>query len=116
MVFYTQPNEEWSDLDFKLTEAYQILQDETCPQCGNPIWLCRSTDNRVEWSVNKSVCYASKTVDESEWRASNPKKTPSKSDRERWGTSKYATPRLMPMYDGEDMPTRSDYYESLKEG
>lgn len=58
MVFYQQPNMPWTEFDFKLLEAYQILQDETCPSCGNPIWICRTENRDVRFKMQSTTCFA----------------------------------------------------------
>lgn len=113
MIFYIQPTLPWDSWDFKLIEAYQILQDETCPKCGQPIWLCRSEDPRVAWKRGTSVCYASRELEERSWRRDNPKKKATAADKERWGLIEFATP-FVPPTQGETLPTRKDFYESLK--
>lgn len=115
MVLRVQPNRDWDDLDFKLLEAYQIMQDEQCPQCGHPIWLCRSSSNDIEWTVESSICYASKRLEEHRESKKGSKATKATADeRAEWGVSRYANPRVIqPRAEkGATMPTRTDFYES----
>lgn len=112
MVYHQQPDEEWTTLDFQLLEAYQVIEDEKCPQCGQPVWLCRSTDSNVEWTVKESICYSSRAKEEKEARRN--KKTRAKvkaSERAAWGRIEYAVPRIMSAApEGTKLPTRKDFY------
>lgn len=42
----------------KLEDALQIVEDETCQECGQPIWLCNSTLNQVQFKIKRLHCYA----------------------------------------------------------
>lgn len=59
-MFFTdsQPSDGWTKADKKLYMAYQILQDETCPHCGNPIWLCKSSERNLGFKVKINTCYS----------------------------------------------------------
>lgn len=112
MIYWDQPTDDWTPLDFQLLEAYQIIEDEKCPQCGNPIWLCRSDNSFVEWPVQESVCYASRAKEAKV--ASRDKKPREKIDnktRASWGRIDYTTPRIMSAApEGTELPTRKDFY------
>lgn len=115
MLFYTQPNTPWEPFDFKLIEAFQILEDETCPKCGQPTWLCRNPDPRVEFKVEESVCYASKAVDERRFNRQNTgkdRKSATAAERKSWGLTEYAVP-FVPENIGGELPTRAEYYKAL---
>ena len=113
IVYHEQPSDPWTTLDFQLIEAYQKIEDEKCPQCGNPVWICRSTDKNVEWVVRDSICYASRAKEEKE--ANRNKKSRrekvSASERASWGRIEYATPRIISTApEGTKLPTRKDFY------
>jgi len=55
--------EHWQ-LRVKLQTALQVIEDETCPQCGHPVWLCHSTLDSVQWDVEWVTCYADQVVEE----------------------------------------------------
>jgi len=111
MLFREQPNRPWTDMDFKWLEAYQIMKDEICPQCGNPIWLCRSTDDRISWHEETSVCYATRAKEEKEYRRSSGKKKKlSAEDRQKMGRISFMIPQLSEYHKGEKLPTREEYY------
>lgn len=40
--------------------AWQILKDETCPNCGIPIWLGHSTISALGFRVKRSTCESCK--------------------------------------------------------
>lgn len=116
MLFYTQPNTAWEPFDFKLIEAYQIMQDETCPSCGQPVWLCRSDDERIEWKTGSTVCYATKALEESRWNRENSGKKKSQQsprDAKNWGLSEYPV-AFSPDNRGGVLPNRRDYFERLR--
>lgn len=107
MIFYEQPNEKWTRFDFLLLEAYQILQDETCPQCGQPVWLCRSTDSNVNIKVRKATCFVTAEVEK--------KKTRDEKNKRGLKGGEYYYPVIETIQKGTELPTRRDYYESLSD-
>lgn len=54
----TDPHNGWVSHDWRIQEAYYLLEKEKCPQCGNPVWYCHSSDNRIDFEVKKGICYA----------------------------------------------------------
>lgn len=106
MLFHEQPTEQWNKFDFLLLEAYQILQDETCNECGNPIWICRNEEaNTVGFKVQIAKCFAKAELDK--WQEKEEK---SKSKKKRYGEYPYVLPFT---YDDSEMPSRRSYYEGL---
>lgn len=118
MIFHEQPTAEWVPFDFKLLEAYQILQDEICPVCSNPIWVCRSTTSNVQFKVKSQVCFAEKALKEAEFnripKADRPKGEELKREKAEWGRSYYTSPYIPENLEGE-IPTRDDYHKELNE-
>lgn len=53
-----QPADGWSRADKKLAMAWIILQKETCKNCGQPLWICRSSNKNLMFSVRTGICYA----------------------------------------------------------
>ena len=90
-----------------LIEALQILEDETCAECGNPIWVCRNDEaHNVGFKIKMTRCYAKAELDK--WREKQEKKK-SKS-----------VPGEMPYivsftYDEGPMPSRASYYKGLSD-
>lgn len=62
MLLHTQPGAPWTEHDFRLLEAYQIIQDETC-SCGLPIWVCQNDSNDIQFRVRHVVCNAQRAID-----------------------------------------------------
>lgn len=100
-----QPSKSWSREDKKLAIAWHILQRETCSKCGNPLWICRSSNNMLGFSVRRGVCYASKELAKEEKAAEK-----NKSKQLKDGEFHYTVPTML---DGSDLPSRLDYFESL---
>lgn len=91
-----------------------MLQDETCPKCGQPIWLCRSDSNNVAFKVQSDTCFAEKAMKSFEEGRKDKKdqKATAKEKRD-WGKFWYTVPYVPPTADG-DLPTRNDYYQGLQ--
>jgi len=106
MLFHEQPSDPWVPFDFKLLEAYQILQDETCNECGNPICICRNEEaSNVGFKVKIATCFAKAELDK--WKEKEEKK---KSNKSAYGQYPYTVAYT---YDDSPMPSRKSYYESL---
>lgn len=86
----------------------QILEDETCQQCGNPIWICRndSADN-VGFKVKIATCFADAELEK--WREKEEKK---KSKKKIYGSYPYT---VAYSYDERDLPSRAQFYKALAE-
>ena len=66
--------EEWSpkalpqdfrnELDVRLEAAWTAYSDASCPKCGVPWWYGRSTDNRIQFELEESTCYACAALEE----------------------------------------------------
>ena len=101
MVFYVQPTDPWESYDFKLLEAFQILQDETCSMCGQPIWICRSTSSNVRIMVRKTQCNVTAELERKQ-------ETDEKAKRKLKPGEYYYT--AVETYDKGFLPTRSAFY------
>ncbi len=107
-MFKEQPGDDWTDLDFMLIEAMQILEDETCKECGSPIWICRNESaSSVGFKVKVATCFAKAELDR--WNELQDKK---KSSKKRHGEYPYVVPYT---YDGTELPTRMQFYKDLTE-
>lgn len=102
-----KPSSDWSVWDHKLAVAFSRLNAEMCDKCGNPIWLCRTTDSRVRFEVDTYVCYADKEL--SKRRKEREKKKKDLKDGE------YEYVRAVPDSSVDALPTREDYYALLAE-
>lgn len=115
MVLMESPDEPWRLLDFQLIEAFQILQDEICPQCGHPVWLCRNNSEDLIWKVVPAVCQGTAEVEKQDWQKNNPGARPKAEDRASWGRVFHPVPEMI-HYPGEekpDLPTREEFYAAL---
>lgn len=99
-----QPTDPWSRHDKKLAVAWTIMNKETCPKCGQPIWICRSSDKNLGFSVKVGLCYASAELEK--WQDSKRGKNLKK------GEYPYVVPT---MYDDSPLPSRLDYLNGLDE-
>jgi hypothetical protein len=107
MLFHEQPNTDWDSFDFLLVEAFQMLEDETCSECGNPIWICRNENaDNVGFKIKITKCFAKAELDK--WRESQEKKKA----KPKPGEMPYIVAYT---YDGSHMPSRADYYQSLSD-
>jgi len=63
----------WTPHDYRLQEAAYILNREVCKTCGNPIWLCHSTNNAIDFEIKTGACYAKAELEDFEDNPSNQK-------------------------------------------
>jgi hypothetical protein len=105
MLFHEQPSDPWCDFDFMLLEALQILEQETCSECGNPIWVCRNdAAHNVGFKIKVTTCYAKSEMDK--WQERQQKNDKKSGPGELPYTIAYT-------YDDGPMPSRRSYYEAL---
>lgn len=111
-IVYGKPVEApWDKTDRALLEAYQILEDERCPECGLPTWVCRNDDNNVQFEVKKDVCYAKRAYEEKTADFSNVKNAKERSKmRAGFGVIEYPSPFTL---DESPLPTRREYYDRV---
>jgi hypothetical protein len=98
-----QPSDGWSSIDKKLVIAFQILEDETCPDCGTPIWIGHSEDSSVVFDVKSRICYACAEIEtqrEKESKRKNHKPTKGKKE-------------FVVLDDETKQPSREAYYSAL---
>lgn len=83
-----------------------MLQDETCSQCGNPIWICHNEEaHSVGFKVKTTKCFAQAELEK--WQEKQEK---SGNKKKKYGERPYVVPYT---YDNSEMPSRQSYYESL---
>jgi hypothetical protein len=108
MLFQEQPTDPWTRFDFLLLEAYQILQDETCADCGSPIWICRNESaSNVGFKIKTSRCFAKAELEK--WQEREEKR---KGSKKKYGESPYVIPYT---YDDTPLPSRSSFYRNLSD-
>lgn len=78
-----QPSDGWSQVDKKLAVALQILEDETCSDCGIPVWLGHSDDKDIQFEVKSRVCYSCAEIekDQEEKPGRKSKRKPTKGEK-----------------------------------
>jgi len=101
-----QPSDGWTPADRKLAQALTILEAETCGQCGVPVWLAYSTDNRVQFKIESSFCYACAVL-EQDRRDHEKKKSKPGEVRTVQPTTVFAEDRL---------PSRRESYQRMERG
>jgi hypothetical protein len=107
MLFHEQPSELWTEFDFMLIEALQILEDETCSECGNPIWVCRNdAASNVGFKIKTTRCFAKGELEK--WREKQDKKKAKANHGELPYIVSYT-------YDDGPLPSRSSYYKALSD-
>lgn len=109
LTYDPNPNGEWTKLDYLIQDAYYIMDREICGICNNPIWLCHSTDNRIEFEVLKRTCYAKAEIEDFE-------KSPGGKTLD---SGEYLTAKPIGLDDGqgnyEPLPNRREAYERLND-
>lgn len=116
IILYEQPNTKWKPIDFALLEALQVLEQETCGKCGHPIWICRTHDRDVMFQARSYVCQGERAIKEAEvQKLRGDEKKQAMKDSKDWGKSYYSVPILAPQAERTELPTRKEYYESLKD-
>ena len=106
MLFHEQPDLPWTKFDFLLLEAYQMLQDETCAMCSNPIWICRNEyASTIGFKIKSTKCFAKAELDRHQERESK-----KKSKAKKHGEQEYV---LAYTYDGSELPTRMSYLNAM---
>jgi hypothetical protein len=102
------PHDGWTRLDYMLQDACLVLEAEVCGTCHNPVWLCHSTDNRIDFKIAKRTCYAKAEIEDYE-------KTPEGRDL---GSGEYLLAKPIGIEgkpgEYEPLPTRQDAYKSMQ--
>ena len=96
-----QPSDGWSATDKKLAIAFQILEDETCGDCGIPIWLGHNDDENIVFEIKSRVCYSCAQV-EKDREKKETRKNKRKDDK---GEKNFIQQR-----EGSATPSRQEYY------
>lgn len=89
-------------MDYMLQEAFYTMDHEICTICNNPIWLCHSTDNRIEFKVVTRTCYAKAELEDYE-----------KSEKgKNAGAGEYTVARPVGI-DDDPIPSRTEAYKRM---
>ena len=57
-ILHVQPFSDWDDNDFRVREAWSILQAERCGQCGLPKYVCHNDSPDLEFDIIEDDCRA----------------------------------------------------------
>lgn len=101
-----QPGDDWDELDKQLAVAVHMLKKQICSKCGQPLWICRSTDPNLDFSIKTATCYASKALEDVRAKREKSKK------QLKHGEFEYIEPIML--FD-KPFPSRSDWLQSLQE-
>lgn len=109
-VFREQPDKPWTNLDRGLVVALQTIEDERCPECGQPTWQCRSDNSDIVYRVEESVCFATRRLREYEDGKLPSKERAKPKDRKEWGVIRYP---VVETISGAPVPNRIQYFTQL---
>lgn len=101
-----QPYEPWEEYDFLLHEAYCILQDERCSQCGMPRYICHNDSADLEFDIIEDDCRVMVVKDEHE---ENERKAGGENYKPPVGTTLRPKPYLVS--GGDPATLRDSYYD-----
>ena len=107
----TDNRKRWSKWDIVLAQAFQILENERCSQCGLPRYICGNDSRDVDFRIEKQVCYATIAREKYE-KAEEKKRGKAKGQQNEAppGEAVYPSPYL---HSGADLSTlRDPYYEA----
>jgi hypothetical protein len=63
MITGANSKKPWNKWDRLLMEAYQILEDERCPQCGYPRYICNNESNELVITLGQDHCAIKARID-----------------------------------------------------
>lgn len=63
LTIITGSEQGWTSINRKLAKALTVMEEEVCNSCKTPLWQAYSTDNRVQFEVKTSHCYACATLE-----------------------------------------------------
>lgn len=89
-----------------IAEAYEIMTNERCSQCGYPRWICHNDDGDIGFAIDEDTCFAKRETE----RVDAEKSKGKKDYKPPLGT--VAQPRAL-RYSGGPLgiETREAYYE-----
>jgi len=104
MIYDDRQPTKWTKEDKKLAMAWTLLEHERCQYCGQYMWICRSDNPKLNFSVRTDTCYADAELNKPDQRK--------KAEKLRPGEHQYVVPF---MYDESPLPSRHEYVKSLAE-
>ena len=51
------PGDGWTPRDWALQQAVDVLDQNRCPGCGQPMWLSHDKTLRRKWKVSAERCF-----------------------------------------------------------
>lgn len=105
LAILTGSDDGWSPTNRILAQALTVVEDETCKNCSTPLWWAYSTDNRVQFSVEKAMCYGCAKLEDEKTGTSKDGKPKEKAKP---GELLYVKPYNV--LDGQPLPSRYDSY------
>lgn len=66
-----RPFGKWTAMDWACLEAYQMVQNERCAQCGGPKWICHNEDGDIGFKVVEDICFATKEIETQDEKKQN---------------------------------------------
>lgn len=108
LLYLKNPHTGWTKIDYLLQEAYLTMGREICSICKNPIWLCHSTNNEIDFEVKTLTCYARADLDIME-----------ESKRDKLAPGEYRVVKPVGVDNGlggkDPLPNRRTAYKSMPE-
>lgn len=101
------PFEGWEPHDYRLMEAVDTLDRDTCKTCGNAVWLCHTTHAGVQFEIMNTWCYGAAELDDYENLPTTEKPAP--------GENRYAKAVGIKNPDGsyDPLPSRAEALAKL---
>jgi hypothetical protein len=96
-------------LDELFITAYEFLQNETCPECGEPVWVCHNDSNDIQFKGRETICYKTRArIQYKEERTKVPKKS-----RDKQAGITYL---VRTVFESGKLPRRKRYYKEQEDG
>lgn len=54
----------WTERDRVMVMGFELFKSTICPECGNPLSVCRDPGRDGWFQVQEDTCYAKKAMDE----------------------------------------------------
>ncbi len=107
LIATAQPTDDWTIEDKKLVIAFTVLDKQRCGKCGQPLWICRSMNNNLDFSVKVGTCYVEKALEDRKKKDSKRKDGGLKD-----GQFYYTEPI---MRGDKPLPTRQEWLDDMRE-
>lgn len=61
--FFLGRSDSWTECDRIVALGFQIIETEQCPECGNPVSVCRDPGMSGRFRVEEQTCFAKEAVE-----------------------------------------------------